>query len=134
MHLFCEAHLLHHFEFHIYYFERFPIFQGNDKSRRVDLIFISSKSWNSNILLNMVILFLLFMKVVMLSALVKEVRKEGSQRRYEVIKITNVIIMFTIDSKKRKFRNVQDNRRIKFYYFSELYHNSPKPGPMFDVK
>ena len=114
MHLFCEAHLLHHFEFHMYYFERFPIFQGNDRSRRVDLIFISSKSWNSNILLNMVILFLLFMKVVMLSALVKEVREEGGQRRYEVIKITNIIIIFTTDSKKRKFRNVQDDRRIKF--------------------
>ena len=62
----------------------------------------------------MVILFLLFMKVVMLSALVKEVREERGQRRYEVIKITNVIIMFTTDSKKRKFKNVQDDRRIKF--------------------
>ena len=54
------------------------------------------------------------MKVVMLSALVKEVREEGGQRRYEVIEITNVIIMFTSDSKKRKFRNVQNDRRIKF--------------------
>ena len=62
----------------------------------------------------MVILFLLFMKVVMLSALVKEVREEGGQRRYEVIEITNIIIMFTSDSKKRKFRNVQNDQRIKF--------------------
>ena len=114
MHLFYKVHLLHHYEFHMYYFERFPIFQGNDKSGRVDHFFMSSKSWNSNILLNMVILFLLFMKVVMLSALVKEVREEAGQRRYEVIEITNVIIMFTSDSKKRKFRNVENDRRIKF--------------------
>ena len=113
MHLFYKAHLLHHCVFHMYYFERFPIFQGNDRSRRVDHFFMSSKSWNSNILLNMVILFLLFMKV-MLSALVKEVREEGGQRRYEVIEITNIIIMFTSDSKKRKFRNVQNDQRIKF--------------------
>ena len=86
----------------MYYFERFPIFQGNDRSGQVHLILISSKSWNSNILLNMVILFLLFMKLVMLSALVKQVREARGQRRYEVIEITNVIIMFTSDSKKRK--------------------------------
>ena len=98
----------------MYYFERFPIFQGNDRFGRIDHFFMSSKSWNSNILLNMVILFLLFMKVVMLSALVKEVREEGGQRRYEVIEITNIIIMFTSDSKKRKFRNVQNDQRIKF--------------------
>ena len=106
MHLFCEAHLLHHFEFHIYYFERFPISQVNDRSGRVDLICISSKSCNSCIILNMVFLFPSFMKVVMLCALLNQVREEGGQRRYARRKITNVIIIFTSDSKRRKFKNV----------------------------
>ena len=57
MHLFCEAHLLHHFQ-----------------------------------------LVPLFMKVVMLCALLKRVREEGVQRRYEEREITNVIIMFPSDS------------------------------------
>ena len=65
MHLFCEAHLLHHVQ-----------------------------------------LFLSFMKVVMLCALLKQVREEGGQRRYEGREITNVIIMFPSDSKRRKFKNV----------------------------
>ena len=106
MHLFCEAHLLHHFEHHICYFERFLISQVNDKLGRIDLICIFSKSWNSCIIMNMVFLFPSFMKVVMLCALLNQVREEGGQRRYEMREITNVIIMFTSDSKRRKFKNL----------------------------
>ena len=48
-----------------------------------------------------------FMKVVMLYALLKQVREEGCQRRYyEGREITNVIIMFPSDAKRRKFKNV----------------------------
>ena len=66
MHLFCEAHLLHHYK-----------------------------------------VFSSFMKVVMLCALLKQVREEGCQRRYyEGREITNVIIMFPSDAKRRKFKNV----------------------------
>ena len=66
MHLFCEAHLLHHYQ-----------------------------------------VFSLFMKVVMLCALLKQVREEGCQRRYyEGREITNIIIMFPSDAKRRKFKNV----------------------------
>ena len=43
-------------------------------------------------------LFPLFMKVVMLCALLEQVREEGGQRRYEEREITNVIIMFPCDS------------------------------------
>ena len=57
MHLFYEAHLLHHFQ-----------------------------------------MVPLFMKVVMLCALLKRIREEGVQRRYEEREITNVIIMFPSDS------------------------------------
>ena len=38
---------------HIRYFERFPISQFNDRSSRVKLIYIFSKSWNSLIIMNM---------------------------------------------------------------------------------
>ena len=106
MHVLCEAHLLHHFEHRICYFERFPISQVNDKSGRVDLIYIFSKSWNSRIIMNMVFLFPLFVKVVMLCALLNQIREEGGQRRYEMREITNIIIMFTSDSKRRKFKNL----------------------------
>ena len=58
MHLFCEAHLLHHYQ-----------------------------------------VFPSFMKVVMLCALLKQVREEGRE-------ITNIIIMFPSDAKRRKFKNV----------------------------
>ena len=106
MHLFCEVHLLHHFEHHICYFKRFPISQFNDKSGRVDLIYIFSKSWNSLIIINMVFLLPSFIEVVMLCALLNQVRKEGGQRRYEMREITNVVIMFTSDSKRRKFKKL----------------------------
>ena len=56
--------------------------------------------------MNMVFLFPSFMKVVMLCALLNQVREEGGQRRYEMREITNVIIMFTSDSKRRKFKNL----------------------------
>ena len=39
---------------HICYFERFPISQFNERSSRLDLICIFSKSWNSLIIMNMV--------------------------------------------------------------------------------
>ena len=43
----------------------------------------------------------------MLCALLKQVREEGCQRRYyEGREITNIIIMFPSDAKRRKFKNV----------------------------
>ena len=56
--------------------------------------------------MNMVFLFPSFVKVVMLCALLNQVRKERGQRMYEMREITNVIIMFTSDSKRRKFKNL----------------------------
>ena len=106
MHLFYEAYLLHHFQHHICYFERFPISQFNDRSSRVNLIYIFSKSWNSLSIMNMVFLFPSFIEVVTLCALLKQVKEEGGQRRYEMRGITNIIIMFTSASKRRKFQKL----------------------------
>ena len=48
-----------------------------------------------------------FMKVVMFCALLKQIREEGCQRRYyEDREITNVIIMFPSDAKRREFKKV----------------------------
>ena len=47
------------------------------------------------------------MKVVMLCVLLKKIREEGCQRRYyEGREITNVIIMFPNDAKRREFKKV----------------------------
>ena len=56
--------------------------------------------------MNMVFLLPSFIQVVMLCALLNQVREEGGQRRYEMREITNVIIIFTSDSKRRKFRKL----------------------------
>ena len=70
------------------------------------MICIFLKSWNSLIIMNMVFLFPSFMEAVMLCALLNQVREEGGQRRYEMREMWRVIIMFTSDSKKRKFRKL----------------------------
>ena len=52
-------------EHHIHYFERFPISQFNDRSDRLDLICIFSKSWNSLIIMNMVFLEAMELEVML---------------------------------------------------------------------